>query len=314
LQDFPGLAQVVHGAGPLGRLLAGSPDVDAVCFAGSMAVGRRLEGELSALQRPVMFELGGADALIVCDDANLERAANAAVFSRFSNNGQGRRAVKRVYVQRTVASPFMHKVMHKVRALKSGPFTNPFCELGPLANGCDLEHLRAVLQGALDQNAELLTGGFPAHVTGPNHGERQGAARQGWYWPPAVLAKVDHSMQVMKEPICGPILPIREFEDDGEAIVFANDTAFAFDASIFSADATRAQGIATGLRAGTALVNDVFVHGAKPDPQRVAAHAGANDDREPYWFPYSAAKLRAVELSMAVPGHAEASWPPRRTR
>jgi acyl-CoA reductase-like NAD-dependent aldehyde dehydrogenase len=298
---FPGLVQVVHGAGALGSLVARSEGVDAVVFTGSTRVGRELEAELAALQRPAHFQLGGADPVIVCDDANLEHAANATVFGRFSNNGQSCAAVKRVYVQRTVADAFIHKVMHKVRALKSGPYTNPFCELGPLANGRNLQHLRAVLQDALDRRAELVAGGFPAHVTGPRNGERRGAEREGWYWPPTVIRTVDHSMRVMKEPLFGPILPIQVFEDDGEAISFANDTAFGFDACIFSADPARAQKIAGKLQAGRVVVNDLFVHDAMPVAHAGAARNDGGNEREPHWFPYSAAKLHAIEQAIGVP-------------
>ena len=294
----PGIAQVVFGAGALGSALATAEGVDAVVFTGSTPVGRELEAALASLQRPAQFELGGADPVIVCDDANLERAANATVFGRFSNNGQACAAVKRAYVQRTVAAAFIKKVMHKVRALKSGPYTNPFCEIGPLANGRSMEHLRGVLQDALDQRAELVTGSFPAHVTGPNNGERRGADREGWYWPPAVITKVDHSMRIMKEPLFGPILPIQVFEDDREAIRLANDTTFGFDACIFSADLARAEQIAAGLQAGAVAVNDLFVHSAAPSLHaRGARHDGGND-REPHWFPYSAGKLQALELAM----------------
>jgi acyl-CoA reductase-like NAD-dependent aldehyde dehydrogenase len=298
---FPGLAQVVHGAAALGAQVAKAEGVDAVVFTGSSASGQPLQAELALLGRPAHFQFGSADPLIVCDDANLERAANATVFGRFSNNGQDCAGVKRVYVQRTVADAFIHKVMHKVRALKSGPYTNPFCELGPLANGRDLEHLRAVLQEALDQRAELVAGGFPAHVTGPRYGERRGAERQGWYWPPTVVRTVDQSMRIMKEPLFGPILPIQVFEDDGEAITLANDTPCGFDASIFSADDARAQRIAAKLRAGCVAVNDVFVHGAVPIAQGGGTRSDGDSDREPYWFPYSAAKLRAIELAVGVP-------------
>jgi acyl-CoA reductase-like NAD-dependent aldehyde dehydrogenase len=299
LADFPGPAQVVHGTSALGSVVARAPGVDAVLFAGATPEGRRLEGELALLKRPALFDLVRADALIVCEDANLERAANAAVFGRFSNNGQGCSGIRRVYVARTVADAFTHKVMHKVRALKSGPYTNPFCELGPLANGRDLQHLRAVLQEAIDQNAQLLTGGFPAHVSGHDHGERRGAHREGWFWPPAVLSKVDHSMRVVKEPVCGPILPILTFTDDSEAISFGNNTAYGFDACVFSSDLARAARIAAGLNAGTVVVNDVFVSGAPPARDGVALNDGRLD-REAHWFPYSAAKLRAIEHAMSV--------------
>jgi len=301
--DFPGIAQVVFGAGALGSLLATSGGVDAVVFAGSTSVGRELGAALASLQRPAQLDVGGTNPLIVCDDANLERAANATVFGRFSNNGQAWAAINRVYVQRTVADAFLHKVMHKVRALKSGPYTDAFCAMGPLANGRGLENLRAVLQEALDQRAELLNGSFPMHVTGHDNGERRGADRQGWFWPPTVITKVNHSMRVMNEPLFGPILPIQVCEDDREAITLANSTSFAFDASIFSADLARAQQIAGELRAGAVAINDVFVHnavGRLPSGSAPCLLDDGIDDREPHWFPYSAAKLHAIERAMIV--------------
>lgn len=306
---FPGLAQVVHGTGDLGSHLATSEGVDVVILTGSASVGRKLQHALAPLRRPALLDVGGADALIVCDDANLERAARAAVFSRFSNNGQSCAAVRRAYVQRAVADVFIDKVMHKVWALKRGPWTDPFCELGPLANGRELENLRALLQDALDRRAVLVAGGFPAHVTGPGNGERRGADRQGWYWPPTVITKVHHEMRVMQEPPSGPILPIQVVEDDQEAIGMANDTQYGFDASVFSGDPLRAKRIAAQLHAGAVAINDVLrLNTATPGLHLGAAcHAGAGqrilvsadqNDREPHWFPYSAARLRATERAL----------------
>jgi acyl-CoA reductase-like NAD-dependent aldehyde dehydrogenase len=241
---------------------------------------------------------------IVCDDANLERAANAVVFGRFSNSGQACAGIKRVYVQRTVAEAFIHKVMHKVRALKSGPYTDPYSELGPLANADSLQHLREVLQEALEQRAEQVTGGFPPHVMGLDKGERRGADRQGWYWPPTVLTRVEHTMRVMKEPVSGPILPVHLFEDDADAVALANDTPFAFDACVFSRDAARADRIAAGLRAQLVVVNDLFPHAAAAGVTAGRARADGLPDSEPHWFPYSAAKLRTVEQTFALPPRA----------
>lgn len=328
--ETPGLAQVAFGTGALGTQLATADGIDFVAFAGSAPAGRTLRAALAPLQRPARFELATAAALIVCDDANLERAANATVFGRFSNNGCSGGAVHRVYVQRTVADAFIHKVIHKVRALKSGPCTDPFCEIGPLASGDGLEHLRAVLQDALDRRALLVAGGFPAHVTGRDHGERRGADRQGWYWPPTVLTQVDHAMRVMAEPLFGPILPIQRVEDDREAIALANDTDCSFDACVFSADLSRANRIAAQLRAGWVTVNDVPLNmprlhgsGARPagvdrdqggarcrDPRAVGPRQftvcqtllidDGRRDSEAHWFPYSAAKLQAVERTLAA--------------
>ncbi|HEU0202851.1 MAG TPA: aldehyde dehydrogenase family protein [Burkholderiaceae bacterium] len=334
--DFPGLAQVAHGSGAIGAAVATADGVDCVLFTGSTRVGSELRTALAPLQRPARLELAGANPLIVCDDANLERAARATVFGRFSNNGQGCASVRRVYVQRTVAAAFIHKVVHKVRALKSGPYTNPFCEIGPLANGRGLEDLRAVLQDALDKRALLAAGGFPAHVTGRNNGERRGADRQGWYWPPTVLTNVDTAMRVMQETVAGPILPIQVVDDDAEAIALANDTYYGFDACVFSGDLARANRIADQLRAGTVAINDVLVNMALPNLHCGSTQqAGIDHDRggdagratpfgvgkvlliddgsgdsEPHWFPYSAAKLQAIERAQSAARPAPASTAP----
>lgn len=293
----PDLVQVVIGASDIGGPLARAGGIDAVLFAGSAATGRRLATDLAAMERPAHVRVGGADVAIVCSDANLERAANAIVFGRFANNGQDCASIKRVYVQHDVADVLIHKVKHKVRALKSGPFGNPFCELGPLANARHLEQTRAVLQDALDQRAVLVTGGFPDHVTGPRHGERRGAEQQGWYWPATVLSGVERSMRVTNEPLFAPVLPIQIFEDDAAVLRLANDTTWSFDACVFTADVARAEALAKGLRAGAVVVNDIAPQGAAPWVTG-ELRQGGTADREPHWFPYSAAKLAAVEAAL----------------
>jgi acyl-CoA reductase-like NAD-dependent aldehyde dehydrogenase len=301
LVGLPDLVQVAQGSPALAALVATAAGVDAVIFTGSERSASELRPALVSLQRPARLDVGGVPPAIVCDDANLERAANAVVFGGFSNSGQACAGIKRVYVQRTVAEAFIHKVMHKVRALKSGPYTDPYCELGPLANADSLQHLREVLQEALEHRAEQVTGGFPPHVTGMDYGERRGADRQGWYWPPTVLTRVEHTMRVMNEPIAGPILPVHLFEDDADAVALANDTPFAFDACVFSGNAARAERIAAALHAQVVIVNDLFPRAAAAGMTAAPTRADALPDSEPHWFPYSAAKLRAVEQTFVPP-------------
>ncbi len=311
--EFPGLVQVVHGAGDLGALVATAAGIGVVVFSGSAAIGHKLQAALAPLQRQGVFDLSGINPLIVCDDAHLEHAANAAVFARFSNNGQSGAAVNQIYVQRAVADAFIHKVVHKVRALKSGPYTDPFCELGPLANGGRLEHLRSLLQGALDLRAQLLAGGFPPHVTGRNNGERFGAERQGWYWPPTVLTQVTPAMRVMQEEIAGPILPIQVVEEEREAIALANGAKPMRDVHIFSDDRARAERMAAQLESRSVAINGVFVSSAaqplaagRKSPPAANANGveslGGSDllsENKSLSFPYSAAKLRAIEQRLA---------------
>jgi acyl-CoA reductase-like NAD-dependent aldehyde dehydrogenase len=318
--EFPGLAQVVQGGAQLGSLLATAEDVDRVIFSGARASALKLRAALEPLRRSAVFEPLAVVPLIVCDDANLERAANAAVFGRFCNNGQSGGSINRVYVQRSLAAEFAHKVVHKVRALRCGPYTDPHCELGPLASGRGVPHLYAVLQDALDQRATVLTGGFPPHPAGSDDGERHNAHGQGFYWPPTVITDVARSTRLMREETFGPILAVTAVESEREAITLAKETSHGFGACVFSSDRVRAARIAAQLPVRLVAVNDVLLkagergghwegepreeggetasHRAHGDAQRVLMGNG-DADREPTWFPYSPARLRAVEAAVA---------------
>ena len=301
-QDRPGLAQVLHGPGRLGTVLAVADGVDFVVFTGSTAVGRKLQADLAPLLRPSLLELGGCDPMIVCADANLERAANAAVYGRFANNGQVCAAVKRVYCHESVCRTFVEKVIAHVNLLKLGPWTDPSADVGPLANDRAISSLRALLHDALDKGAKLVAGGFPA-------------IQAGWYWQPTVITQVDHSMRIMKEEAFGPILPICSVKDDEEAIELANDTEYGLDAYVFTNDMRRAHKIANRLKAGSVDINDVVVNYVIRDiPFGGVKQSGSNryhgqvglrlftdtkgmviddgtTDTEPEWFPYTGAKL-----------------------
>jgi acyl-CoA reductase-like NAD-dependent aldehyde dehydrogenase len=305
LQDWPGLAQVAHGPGKLGSALATADGVDFVVFTGSTAVGRRLQAELAPLLRPSLLELGGCDPMLVCDDANVERAASAAVWGRFCNAGQVCAAVKRIYVHTAVAKGFIEKVVAKTQALRQGPGTDPNQDLGPLANDRAIGTLRSLLHDALDKGAKLETGGFPA-------------IQAGFYWPPTVISNVDHSMRIMKEEAFGPILPIQIVMDDQEAIELANDSEFGLDAYVFSRDLARANRIADQLKAGSVDINEVIVNYSIRDlpfggvkQSGMGRHHGPTGlrlftesramviddgrmDGEPDWFPYDEGKLAAA--------------------
>ncbi len=303
--DWPGLAQVLHGPGKLGTSLALADGVDFVAFTGSTGVGRKLQAELSHLLRPSLLELGGSDPMIVCEDANVERAARAAVFGRFCNNGQVCAAVKRVYVHASVAKAFIEKVVACARALRLGPYHDPGTDVGPLANDRAIGTLRSLLHDALDKGAKLETGGVPA-------------IQAGFYWPPTVISNVDHSMRIMKEESFGPILPIQIVMDDEEAIDLANDNEYGLDAYVFSRDLARADRIANRLQAGSVDINEVIInytirdlpfggikqsginryHGPAglrlfAEPRSLVIDDGVNDT-EPTWFPYDQAKLQAA--------------------
>ncbi len=304
--DWPGLAQVAHGPGRLGTAIATADGVDFVVFTGSTSVGTKLQSALAPLLRPSLLELGGCDPMIVCADANLERAAAAAVYGRFCNNGQVCAAVKRVYCHETVCRTFLEKLVTRVNLLKLGPGTDPSSDVGPLANDRAVGTLRSLLHDALDKGAKLVAGGFPA-------------IQAGWYWQPTVITNVDHSMRIMKEEAFGPILPVCAVKDDEEAIELANDNPYGLDAYVFTSDMRRAHRIANRLKAGSVDINDVMVNYVIRDiPFGGVKSSGHNRyhgriglrlfteykgmviddgtaDTEAEWFPYSEAKRDAAQ-------------------
>jgi acyl-CoA reductase-like NAD-dependent aldehyde dehydrogenase len=309
LRDWPSLVQVAHGPGKLGTALATADGVDFVMFTGSTQVGRQLQVALAPLLRPCIMELGGSDPMIVCEDANLERAANGAVFGRFTNNGQVCAAVKRVYVNALVAREFTRRVVEKVKTLRLGAPVDREVDVGPLANDRAIGSLRALLHDALDKGAKLEAGGFPA-------------IQSGWYWPPTVISNVDHSMRIMKEESFGPILPIQTVVTDEEALELANDTDYGLDAYVFTQDLKRAHRLARRLKAGSVDINDVFVNYAVRDlpfggvkdsgigryhgkmglrafcqVKSLVVDDGAQDS-DPTWFPYTEEKLDRIRKDL----------------
>ncbi len=304
LPGHPDVVQVVHGPGALGSVIATAPGVDFVSFTGSTKIGRQLEAALAPLLRPALLELGGSDPAIVTDDANLQRAANGIVWGRFMNNGQVCAAVKRVYVERSVAEAFIGKVVEKVQALRVGPHTDHVVDVGPLANDRGLDALAAQLQDAIDRRAKVETGGFIP----------TGSA--GLFWPPTVLTNVDATMRVMNEEVFGPILPIQIVGDDQEAIDEANRSDEGLDAYVFCGDPERAERIANRLDAGAVDINEADVNyviaalplgGIKQSGiNRYHGKAGlrlftnikamvigaGKQDMEGYWFPHGHESLK----------------------
>src|SRR5262245_17542158 len=190
-----GVLQVLIGAGPTGAALV--DQVDMVCVTGSPETGRRVMERAARRLTPVLLELGGKDPMIVLRDADLERAANGAVYGACLMSGQVCMSVERVYVEEPVAEDFTRRVVEKMRALRIGP-NGPDQEIdyGPFTSARQVEIVERHVADAVARGATLLTGGK----------RRDGGP--GIYFEPTVLANVDHSMQIMTEETFGPVLPI----------------------------------------------------------------------------------------------------------
>jgi acyl-CoA reductase-like NAD-dependent aldehyde dehydrogenase len=243
---FPAdLLQVVQGRGDLGAALVEAAP-DKVFFTGSVATGRRVAEACAQKLIPSVLELGGKDAMIVLADADLDIASSAAVWGSFTNCGQACLSVERIYVEESVAERFTSLCVEKTKKLRVGPASDPDVEVGPMIRVRQLEKVEEQLHEAVDRGAKILTGG------------RRRADLGQSFLEPAVVAGVDHSMKLMREETFGPVLAVRSVASANEAVASANDSPFALSASVWTRDSRRGKEIASQLRAGSVMVNDLI--------------------------------------------------------
>ncbi|MDJ0787661.1 MAG: aldehyde dehydrogenase family protein [Myxococcota bacterium] len=299
-----GVLQCVVGDGGAGAALVAS-DVDKICFTGSVETGRLVGEECGRRLRPCTLELGGKDAMIVCADADLDRAAGAAVFGAFANSGQVCLSTERVYVVDEVADVFQRKVVERTSALRQGPGGE--ADVGAMIHGPQLEIVERQVADAVARGARVLCGG------------QRNPEWPGLYFEPTVLVDVDHGMDVMREETFGPVLPIMRVRDEDEALMRANDSRYGLSASVFCGDKRRGEQLAGRIESGSAVVNDTGMtpYGIAEAPfggrkesgvGRVNGEAGLKGychtqsivvDRwgskdEPLWFPYTKRKERLL--------------------
>jgi acyl-CoA reductase-like NAD-dependent aldehyde dehydrogenase len=222
--------------------------VDMLHFTGSTEVGRGLMQEGAKRLLPVTLELGGKDPMIVLRDANIERAANAAVWGALQNAGQTCISVERVYVEAEAYEPFVSKVVEKVKRLRQGQAAGPGkVDVGALTSPEQVEVIQEHLKDAVEKGARIETGG---HL-------RSG---QGRFFEPTVLTNVDHSMKIMRDETFGPTLPIMKVQDEEEAIRLANDSTMGLDSSVFGGDISHAEQVARRIQSGAVVVNDALTN------------------------------------------------------
>jgi acyl-CoA reductase-like NAD-dependent aldehyde dehydrogenase len=235
---LPDLLQVVTGAGATGAALARSA-VDKIAFTGSAATGRRVMTAAAERLTPVLLELGGKDPMIVAEDADLEKAAEACVYGALTNAGQACISVERVYVADAIHDRFVDEVVKQVRALKIGGDDG---HLGAMTSPAQVAIVRDHLEDAIAKGAVVKTGG-PDAISGN-------------YIQPTVLTGVDHKMKVMRDETFGPVIPIRRVASIDEAVQLANDTPYGLGSSVFAGKSARR--IAALLRAGMTSINSVM--------------------------------------------------------
>jgi acyl-CoA reductase-like NAD-dependent aldehyde dehydrogenase len=241
--EWPDLVQVVQGGGPTGEALVRS-GVDKVAFTGSGRTGRRVMAAAAESLTPVLLELGGKDPMIVCADADLDRAVRGAVWGSMQNSGQTCMSVERVYVDESVADEFVRRVVDEVDRIRQDDTGTG--DIGSMTFGPQVDTVERHLADAVAKGARVLTGG-------------RRLDRPGTWFEPTVLVDVDHGMDVMVEETFGPVLPIMVTRSVDEAVELANDSRYGLNSSVWSSDETAATRIAERLESGNVCINDCIV-------------------------------------------------------
>lgn len=248
------ILQVVNGYGETGGALV--DEADMIAFTGSVNTGKRIAERAAKRLIPVSLELGGKDPMIVCRDADVERAANAAVWGAFTNSGQVCISVERVYVDEAIADDFTKRVVEKTKQLRQGideKNSEQRVDVGAMTFPRQVDTVEEHVADAKAHGAQILTGG----QRNPN--------LPGRFYEPTVLANVDHSMKIMTEETFGPVLPIMRVKNEAEALRLANDSIYGLNASVWTKDKAKGERIAAQVEAGITCVNDVIVGFAVTD-------------------------------------------------
>ncbi|MGP4076112.1 aldehyde dehydrogenase family protein [Halobacillus sp. K22] len=243
---FPeGVLNVVVGRGSeIGDAFVTHPVPELISFTGSTEVGSHI-GELAGKHiKDTALELGGNNAMVVLDDADVEKAVEAAAFGRFLHQGEICMAINRLIVHEQVHDHFVEAFKEKVEALKAGDPSEKDTTVGPLINHGAVERIQEDLQASLDRGATLLTGGNA----------------EGNVMHPTVLTNVTNDMPIASNEVFGPVIGIIKVSSEKEAITVANDTSYGLSGSVFTADVHRGVEVAKQINTGMIHVNDQSVN------------------------------------------------------
>jgi acyl-CoA reductase-like NAD-dependent aldehyde dehydrogenase len=239
-----GVLKVLLGDGLTGAALTGA-GVDKISFAGSVSSGREVAEACARQLIPCTLELGGKDPMIVCADANLDRAVNGALTGAFVDAGQIRWGTQRVYVVEDVYEEFTRKVVEKVAELRQG--AEGEFDVGAISCQEQLEVIHRQVEDARHKGGRVLAGG------------RRNPELSGLFYEPTVMVDVNHDMELMRDETFGPLLPIMCVRDEEEAIRLANDTRFGLSGNVWTRDKRKGCEIGERLETGGVCVNEVAI-------------------------------------------------------
>ncbi|MCU5772280.1 betaine-aldehyde dehydrogenase [Erwiniaceae bacterium BAC15a-03b] len=264
-----GVFNVVQGAGAVGKALSQHPDIAKVSFTGQVETGKRVvaDAALSTLKE-VTMELGGKSPLIVFEDADLERAVDAAMMANFYSSGQVCTNGTRVFVHRSLKASFEQRLQQKLANIKTGDPRDPTVNFGPLVSEQHCQKVVSYLELGQQEGARLLAGG---------HRITEGPLAKGCYVEPTVFTDCQDEMRIVREEIFGPVMSILVFDDEQEVITRANNTELGLAAGLFTRSLDRAHRVIHQLEAGICWINS---WGESPAPMPVGGYKQSGLGRE----------------------------------
>jgi aldehyde dehydrogenase (NAD+) len=242
-----GVVNVVTGSGSqVGTRLVEHPGVQAISFTGSSEVGRMVGQTSAGLFKPCSLEMGGKNAMIVLEDANLDLALDGALWGAFGTTGQRCTATSRIIVHKDVIRDFTEELVDRAEALRLGDGLDPEIQMGPQINRQQIETSIRYCEIAKKEGAKILTGGKPL---------TKGAYAKGHFFAPTVVGKVKPGMRIAQEEVFGPVVSILECSSFDEALAIANNIQYGLSTAIYTRDVNRAFRAVRDLEAGITYVN-----------------------------------------------------------
>ncbi|WP_040507649.1 aldehyde dehydrogenase [Gluconobacter morbifer] len=245
---FPnGVINIVTGDGKeVGVPLVADPDIRLITMTGSTPAGKKIMAAAAETLKEVRLELGGKAPFLVMEDADLEKAADAAVMARFNNAGQVCTCNERTYIHEAVYDQFVQKVRQKIEALKVGLPTDPQTDMGPKVSEAELEKVHEMVERAVKQGAKVELGG--KRLTG-------GVYDKGYFYAPTLLTGVTQDMDIVHNEVFGPVMSLIKVKDFDQALSWANDCRYGLSAYLFTKELGRILRMTRELEFGEVYVN-----------------------------------------------------------
>jgi acyl-CoA reductase-like NAD-dependent aldehyde dehydrogenase len=292
----PGALNIVTGYADVGRELVVNRGTQLVAFTGSFATGREIARLAAEQVKKCHLELGGKDAFIVAEDADLDVAVPGVAWAALLNAGQVCTSTERVYVQEGIAKQFTERLVDFVRSLRLGPGLDPATDIGPLVGDKYRAKVEEQVEDARHRGAQILTGG-----------RRPPQFERGYFYEPTVLSGVDHSYTIVREETFGPTIPLMSYRTFDEAIALANDSDYGLGANLYTNDPRKVKQYYEEVKAGTLWVNDPLTdndagpfggmkysggarelgeEGLEEFMETKHVHWDLSMERKSWWFPY----------------------------